>query len=99
MSWALRSSGNGDQFAPERCYTYNVSVAKWKVTLYCEQQATVECDLPHDATPEQLQAAALAALDASGGVEWQTLAGYVDHWERIEDGRVTAINRPLHSYP
>ncbi len=43
------------------------------VRLYAEQEAIVEVELPPDAPIEDLTEAALAALDRTGGAEWETI--------------------------
>jgi hypothetical protein len=67
------------------------------VSLYCEQRAEVEVVAPEDATPQQLQDAALVVLSESGGAEWRTIAAFPEHWSRHnDDGSTEAIGGFLH---
>jgi hypothetical protein len=64
------------------------------VTLYCEQVAQVAVRAPRNASRTQLQHLALRGLDDSGGAEWVTRAGWIEHvaWEesqRLSDAELS----------
>lgn len=53
-------------------------MAAIRVTLYCEQTATVDVEASEDATDAELTRLALQRLDESGGAEWVTTSGWVE---------------------
>lgn len=56
-----------------------------KVELTTEQIATLIVTVDDSATEKEIREAALAALDESGGAEWETIT-WTCYWEPTSEG-------------
>jgi hypothetical protein len=61
------------------------------VTLYCTQAAEVPVRAARGTSRDTLRELALRGLDASGGAEWVTRAGWVEHVAWTEAERIDPI--------